>query len=64
MRHEFQNQDHRPTYERDHLHSIFLVLAVVLAIVLFFMFGPGKNACHTASEKPATNRAFILLPST
>ena len=21
MRHEFQNQDHRPTYERDHLHS-------------------------------------------
>ena len=21
VRHEFQNQDHRPTYERDHLHS-------------------------------------------
>ena len=31
--------------------AVFLALAVVLAVVLFFMFGPGKNASHTASEK-------------
>ena len=24
--HEFQNQDHRPTYERDHLHSCAQVI--------------------------------------
>ena len=24
--------------------AVFLALAVVLAVVLFFMFGPGKNA--------------------
>ena len=27
------------------------VLAVVLAVILFFMFGPGKAASHTAGEK-------------
>ena len=31
--------------------AVFLALAVVLAVVLFFMFGPGKNASHTAGEK-------------
>ena len=31
--------------------AVFLALAVILAVVLFFMFGPGKNASHTASEK-------------
>lgn len=31
--------------------AVFLALAVVLAVVLFFMFGPGKNASHTDSEK-------------
>ena len=31
--------------------AVFLALAVVLAVVLFFMFGPGKNTSHTASEK-------------
>ena len=34
--------------------AVFLALAVVLAVVLFFMFGPGKNASHTASEKSIT----------
>ena len=43
--------------------AVFLALAVVLAVVLFFMFGPGKNASHTASENPATSRASIPLPS-
>lgn len=43
--------------------AVFLALAVVLAVILFFMFGPGKTASDTASENPATNRAYIPLPS-
>ena len=31
--------------------AVFLALAVVLAVILFFMFGPGKAASHTAGEK-------------
>ena len=31
--------------------AVFLALAVVLAVILFFMFGPGKTASHTAGEK-------------
>ena len=31
--------------------AVFLALAVVLAVVLFFMFGPGKATSHTAGEK-------------
>ena len=31
--------------------AVFLALAVVLAVILFFMFGPGKTASDTASEK-------------
>lgn len=31
--------------------AVFLALAVVLAVILFFMFGPGKTASHTACEK-------------
>ncbi len=42
--------------------AVFLALAVVLAVILFFMFGPGKTASHTASENPATNRVYTPLP--
>ena len=31
--------------------AVFLALAVVLAVILFFMFGPGKATSHTAGEK-------------
>ncbi|MFR7841127.1 MAG: hypothetical protein ACLU2Y_13030 [Blautia massiliensis (ex Durand et al. 2017)] len=51
MRHEFQNQDHCPTYERIIYTAVFLALAVILAVIIFFMFGPGKTADNTAAEK-------------
>ena len=51
MRHEFQNQDHRPTYERDHLHSCLSGSGCRSGCRSFFMFGPGKAASHTAGEK-------------
>ena len=31
--------------------AVFLALAVVLAVILFFMFGPGKAASHTARAR-------------
>ena len=43
--------------------AVFLALAVVLAVVLFFMFGPGKNAVIQPAKNPATSRASIPLPS-
>lgn len=51
MRHEFQNQDHRPTYERDHLHSRLSGSGCCSGCHPFFMFGPGKATSHTAGEK-------------
>ena len=45
--------------------AVFLALAVVLAVILFFMFGPGKAASHTAGEKsrykPGVYTASITL---
>ena len=31
--------------------AVFLALAVILAVIIFFMFGPGKTADNTAAEK-------------
>ncbi len=43
--------------------AVFLALAVVLAVILFFMFGPGKAASHTAGEKykPGVYTSSITL---
>ncbi|MFQ9152227.1 MAG: hypothetical protein ACLR6B_12775 [Blautia sp.] len=43
--------------------AVFLALAVVLAVVLFFMFGPGKMPVIQPAKNPATSRASIPLPS-
>ena len=43
--------------------AVFLALAVVLAVILFFMFGPGKAAQPSAGEKsPLQNRVYTPLP--
>ena len=44
--------------------GIFLLLAVILAIVLFFMFGSGQKKVPQPMPKACTNREFILPPST
>ena len=31
--------------------AVFLALAVILAVIIFFMFGPGKTADNTAAGK-------------
>ena len=43
--------------------AVFLALAVVLAVVLFFMFGTRKNPVIQPAKNPATSRASIPLPS-
>ena len=35
--------------------AVFLALAVVLAVIHFFMFGPGKAGSHTAGDKSRYN---------
>ena len=42
--------------------AVFLALAVILAVIIFFMFGPGKTADNTAAENPATSQVYTLLP--
>lgn len=51
VRHEFQNQDHRPTYERDHLHSCLSGSGCRSGCRSFLHVRSRKNTSHTASEK-------------
>ena len=41
--------------------GIFLLLAVILAIVLFFMFGPGQKKSASADAKPGIYTSSIDL---
>ena len=41
--------------------AVFLALAVVLAVILFFMFGPGKAASQKSRYKPGVYTSSITL---